>query len=261
MQKDIALKNTADALLDSELSASSKTQLIADLESNIFNLNNFIYELNEILIITKNENLALQSYIAELEEQKALLLETVFAFEQLLASIEIVNTRFVVTFMFDDTVYSLVLVPIDGRVEIESPISTDYCIFHGWSLTQDGDLIDLTEYTITEDTVFYAVITRKYNVNFIYDGANYNHQIISKGSYASITNPASTDRKVFMGWSVDGTTVVNVAGYTIWEHTNFFAVIDYKYEVKFTIAGTTYMSSLKSRNSAILQPSNPTLAG
>jgi uncharacterized repeat protein (TIGR02543 family) len=280
-QKQGELDETVQALLDSELSAESKQQLIDELNENIYELSQYVNELNDMIIALQNENYLLRQQVAILEEQKTNLLQTVYAYEQLIESLqdEIISQRFVVTFMFDDTIYSLVLVPVDGIITILNPDENDefvydkeYTIFLGWSLEQDGELIDLTTFTPTADTVIYAKLIRKYKVTFVYENELYTDRIVLKGNTVStvaagtilppedlvtVVNPADTNRKIFFGWSLNGVDIINPATHQIGEHTTYFAVVETRYKVLFDIPHKTILQSTYNGPTAPLTVPTP----
>jgi uncharacterized repeat protein (TIGR02543 family) len=285
-QKQSDLDETVRALLDSELSAESKQQLIDELNENIYELSQYVNELNDMIIALQNENYFLRQQVAVLEEQKASLLQTVYAYEQLIESLqdEIISQRFVVTFMFDDTVYSLVLVPVDGVITILNPDENDefvydreYTIFLGWSLEQDGELIDLTTFTPTMDTVIYAKLIRKYRVTFVYEQEVYTERIVLKGNtvptaaagtilppedLVTVVSPNNTDRKIFFGWSLNGVDIINPAIHQIGEHTTYFSVVETRYNVRFVIpTKTTLQSTYNGPTATLTAPTPPVYDG
>ena len=162
---------------------------------------------------------------AELEMTINALKEYNAALKALLDAVPEIQERFVVTFMFDDAIYSILLVPDGTKVQIQSPVSNEYTIFLGWSLSQDGALIDLSTWTPTADTVIYAKIIRKYDVTFVYDNGMIEHQIVTKGNVATL--PKMTYNN-FLGWSVNGVDIVDVTKNQIWQTTVYFAVIQPK---------------------------------
>lgn len=218
-------------IIKKELAVSKDN--INELNEKVYNLQTYIAECETLIDKMKTENYQLKNQIAHLENINANLMQSVNAYIQLISSMSIIEERFVVTFMFDDTVYSILLVPDGEKVQIENPKSTEYTIFLGWSLSLDGELVDLNEIEITADTVIYAKIIRKYDVNFILDYEVYEHHIIEKGDAITATTPPSTNKRVFKGWSLDSVNVIDVTNYPITEHRTFFAVVETRHEVKF----------------------------
>lgn len=219
-------------IIKKELAVSKDN--INELNEKVYNLQAYVAECEALIDKMKAENYQLKNQITHLETINTNLMQSINAYIQLISSMSIIEERFVVTFMFDDTVYSILLVPDGEKVQIENPKSTEYTIFLGWSLSLDGELVDLNEIEITADTVIYAKIIRKYDVNFILDYEVYEHHIVEKGDTITARTPASTSKRVFKGWSLDGVNVINVTNYKITEHRTFFAVVETRHEVRFT---------------------------
>ena len=133
--------------------------------------------------------------------------------------------------------------------------------FNYW--TVDGVRVDVATYPITKDTIFVANITNKYDVSFVYEDSTYTTQIVLDGSCALSTTPDSTKFKVFKGWSLDKSTIVDVTKTPITKNTTYYAVIDYYYIVTFkidddSIYGTT---QLVLKNTSPEVPANPNVDG
>jgi hypothetical protein len=240
---------------------------ITELANFIGSLQKYIAECEALIKEMQTEIIDLKEQIEVLEEIRASLLQAIEGYKQLIASIPELEGRFVVTFMFDDTVYSILLIPDGNKVEIANPISTEYTIFLGWSLSLGGELIDLTELEITQDTVLYAKIIRKYDVNFIFNYAVYRHRIVERNHTTTAPTPTSTDRRHFLGWSLDGATIIDVEDFPITEHRNFFAVVETRHEVRFILTrGFTYRITILSTqfictSNTLTVPIAPTYVG
>ncbi|MCL2061165.1 MAG: InlB B-repeat-containing protein [Firmicutes bacterium] len=256
-----------EELLQSELSNELKEQLIYDLENNIATMQIYIAALNEMILTLQAENAQLKATIAELEEIRDSLLQACYALEQLVETLNqgLLEYRFGVVFMFNDTIYSVQLVPVDGRIEIENPASTDYVVFLGWSLFPNGDIINLADIKATADITLYAVITRKYNVNFVYENTSHGSYIVEMGNTRTVTAPANTDRKIFIGWTLNGVTVINTAAHPIFEHTTFFARVETRHRVEFAYKRGDTITNISTQFAAVASgitvPSAPTFAG
>lgn len=253
-------------IIKKELAVSKDN--INELNEKVYNLQTYVAECEALIDKMKAENYQLKNQITNLENINANLMQSINAYIQLISSMSIIEERFVVTFMFDDTVYSILLVPDGEKVQIENPKSTEYTIFLGWSLSLDGELIDLNEIEITADTVIYAKIIRKYDVNFILDYEVYEHHIIERGDTITATTPPSTNKRVFKGWSLDGVNVIDVTNYPITEHRTFFAVVETRHEVKFIYTRhnpyqSTYTLSTQyiGKSDTISVPTPPTFNG
>lgn len=253
-------------IIKKELAVSKDN--INELNEKVYGLQKYVAECEALIDKMKAENYQLKNQITHLENINANLMQSVNAYIQLISSMSIIEERFVVTFMFDDTVYSILLVPDGDKVQIENPKSTEYTIFLGWSLSLDGELVDLNEIEITADTVIYAKIIRKYDVNFILDYEVYEHHIVEKGDTITAKTPASTNKRVFKGWSLDGVNVINVTNYKITEHRTFFAVVETRHEVKFVytkhnpyLMTSTLSTQYIGKSDRISVPTPPAFAG
>ena len=253
-------------IIKKELAVSKDN--INELNEKVYSLQSYISECETLIDKMKADNHRLQSQIKNLENINANLMQSVNAYIQLISSISLIEERFVVTFMFDDTVYSILLVPDGEKVQIENPQSTEYTIFLGWSLSLDGELVDLNEIEITADTVIYAKIIRKYDVNFILDYAVYEHHIVEKGDTITATTPPSTNKRVFKGWSLDSVNVIDVTDFPIMEHRTFFAVVETRHEVRFVYTKHyPYLSTVNlstqyiGKSDTVRVPTPPTLSG
>lgn len=253
-------------IIKKELAVSKDN--INELNEKVYSLQTYIAECETLIDKMKTENYRLKNQITNLETINANLMQSINAYIQLISSMSIIEERFVVTFMFDDTVYSILLVPDGDKVQIENPKSTEYTIFLGWSLTLDGELVDLNEIEITADTVIYAKIIRKYDVNFILDYEVYEHHIIEKGETITAKTPPSTNKRVFKGWSLDSVNVINVTDYPITEHRTFFAVVETRHEVKFVytkhnpyLSNYTMSTQYIGKSDTVRVPTPPVFSG
>lgn len=139
------------------------------------------------------------------------------------------NTNFVakfsklysVIFKYEDTTISTQTVKNGNYAQSVETTSTAYKIFNGWKV--GNSIVDITTYKIIADTVFVADITYKYDVKFIVEGAEYNSQIIAKNAYATLPEIPTKTNYRFVGWTLNGTDVVDVNNTSITENTIFTA--------------------------------------
>lgn len=109
--------------------------------------------------------------------------------------------------------------------------STAYRVFNGWTI--NNNIVNVSEYEITENTIFTASITYKYDVTFLVDDAVFNSQIVAKNGSANIPNNPTKSGYMFDGWTTNGTDIVNVSTYTITKNTTFIAKFTRQYTVTF----------------------------
>ena len=140
------------------------------------------------------------------------------------------NTTFVakftkvhkVTFISENETISTMTIRNGNCVTDEVVIeSTDEKTFNGWLV--NGVSVDYLAYKIYEDTTFVADIIINNVVTFVSDDVVVSTQNISANNYSiAPTSPTKTGYR-FLGWSVNGTDIVDVANYLITENTTFVA--------------------------------------
>jgi len=255
-------------------------QTISGLQTTIANLNGTIaeYQTNQ----TANQNLinSLGAQVISLQSQVNTLLATISQnantismlnnqivqlqsdidyYTALLSAFQS-NQRAIATFMINNATYNVQVVDIGATVSVSTPTNTAYFEFLGW--TVDGEnIITLSNFTMTANTIFIAKVINKYDVNFIYDGAQYGNQIVAHGNSASITPPTNTQYKTFLGWSVDGNTIIDLAAYPITHTTTFYGVVGNSYNVVFSSQGAVHSQQVVYQNGYAAAPSSPTRYG
>jgi hypothetical protein len=228
------------ALLQGNLTTEQKAQLMAETEEEIYDLDKYVNGMNSLIISLKQENILLEQYVTELEEEVTRLNSVVVAMEQVIDGYENMEEFYNVTFRVGDNFAGLLMLPENSTIDEEglTPPSVEaflnqYSVFVGWTLEQGStELIDWETWTPTENTTVWAVITYYYEVNFVYEGEIIDTQVILRGESAGAEEPEDTDRKVFLGWSLNGVDVVDTATHEITQTTTFFAVIETKYLVE-----------------------------
>lgn len=167
-----------------------------------------------------------------------------------------VTYKYEVNFMNDGVNYNSQIV-LKGEVANTpiQPTKSGY-VFDGWTL--DGNnVVDVANYSITQNTTFTAKFTRLYSVVFKYEDATLKTDTIRSGQFATAPTTNSTAYKVFNGWKVNN-VIVDVSGYRITADTVFVADITYKYDVKFMVDGKVHSTQIVEKNSKPSVPSNPT---
>lgn len=112
-----------------------------------------------------------------------------------------------VTFMYEDTEYSSQQVRSGSCAQNVIIENTTYKIFNGWKLI--NSFVDVATYKIFSDTTFIADLTYKFDVKFMVDGSLYNSQIITENEFAVLPNAPTKSAYKFVGWSLNGSTIVN----------------------------------------------------
>ena len=138
----------------------------------------------------------------------------------------------------------------------------DGYVFGGWSLSENGAVVDISKEKITKATNFYALLEEEevepvvYTVTFYVDGKKYDSQFVTEGETAeNVANPEK-DGYIFKYWSrSDGGSEVKVEYVTIRENTSFYAVFE-KEEEKINYFTVTFISEGKTHSTSKIQEGN-----
>lgn len=279
-KQQTAFTNIVSTLMESALPADTKQRLLADVEGGVYELAPYLAQLNSIVSDLQAENYYLKHHIAELEKEQSELLETITGLQNYIDSFEMIQNSFVIEFWngikfhFGATIPQGTAFDITDVPEFEN---TAYQTFLGWSLQKDGgvdrEIFDFSDWTPEDNTKFYAVFQNRYDVNFVYDFESYTTRTlldegtiiptaaagteIDPADLLTVADPADTPTKKFLGWSTDGTTVIDLSTYPIMKNTTFFAVLDLRQEIKFVVEGRDYAIYMLELNSKITPPKTP----
>ncbi|HJD05829.1 MAG TPA: InlB B-repeat-containing protein [Candidatus Onthoplasma faecipullorum] len=223
----ISLQNQVNNLqkLVNQLNATNELNLttISTLNSQIETLNSQISDLTYQI----NNN---DSTVASLNNQIAQLQESISYYENYISNLES-ETQVVVTFEFDGSVYNIQIVNKGATVSVVNPTSTDYVQFNYWTINEEQ--IDLSSYTFNTNTKVVADVTYSYDVKFYVDNAVHNSQIIQSGNKATTPTVPTKTGYTFLGWSLNGSDIVDLSTVTITENTNFYALFVQQFTVQF----------------------------
>lgn len=208
------------------------------LLNQINNLNISISEKITLIDDMEVEKVILTSQLSEKNLEIIKLKQDINYYEQFIYTLSD-SDKVTVKFMYDDSVHAIQVLNKNSIATINNPSSTTYIKFNYWTI--DGTTeIDLSTYTLSENTTFVANITKYYDVNFIVDGESVSSQIIEKNNMSTL--PGSEPLKagyVFAGWTLDGTNLVDVANYPITANTIFVAKFTSLNVVEFVFDGVT----------------------
>lgn len=212
-------------IMINQLQSANNSNIVAidSLNSQIVSLNNQIAELT--LQLGDNGNIVnnLNKKIAKLEE-------SIRYYEQYISSIEN-EEQIVVTFEFDGSVYNIQVVSKGSSISVISPTSTDKAIFNYWMV--NNERIDLSTYKFMESTKVIANVTYKNKVEFLVDGSSINIQYVENGNrIVKPDNPTKSGYE-FDGWTVNGSSIVNIEELEVSSDITFIAKFTKLYEVKF----------------------------
>ena len=163
-----------------------------------------------------------------------------------------------VKFSFKEKTISTQSVRTGNYANDINPVCDEHTKFNYWTL--NGIKVDVSSYAITSDVVFVANYSNKYDVLFYYENEEFAKQIILDGSYPVMTTPVSSEKKVFIGWSLDGKNIINIETYPIIDVTKFYAVIDYYYYISFKFEDGSDCSPIQKvlSGNCCVTPTSPT---
>ena len=129
-------------------------------------------------------------------------------YEKIIEGYDFENTL-VVTFMYDDTVYDVVLCAIGETVTVDTPTDTDYIKFKGW--TVDGTTpIDLASYEINENTTISAILEYYQKVTYMVDDKEVYSKFVLKDSVLELIKYVpQKEYYEFVKWQINGNDITN----------------------------------------------------
>ena len=224
-----------------------QTQTIEDLNIQINSLNTQIDSLTDQVLNNHSNVSLLNKRIQDLEESIAY-------YEEYIRQLE-TEKEVVATFMFDGAVYEIQKVDKNSTLTIENPTSTETLIFNGWLV--DGELVDLSTYTITTNTTFVADITHKYLVQFMVDNEIVSSSYVVENQFATAPTNVNVDGYEIESWTLDNVSV-NLSSYAITTDTTFIAQLVKVHTIVLDedIMGATMTYTFKAKDGSIPDISN-----
>ena len=131
-----------------------------------------------------------------------------------------ITYKYDVKFIADGKMHNTQIVERNGKPTVPAnPTKTNY-VFVGWSI--DGtNTVNVSNYTVTENITFTAIFrVDKFTVTFKNGDTTVATQEVQNGGYATMP---TFNSDTFVGWTVDGNTVVNLSTYKITANTTFTA--------------------------------------
>ncbi len=164
-----------------------------------------------------------------------------------------------VQFNANDSVVDTQYVLKNASALLPTPPIKDGYVFECWTLN-GIDSVDIENYKITEDTIFYAKFTKLHNVIFMYESEELDTIEVKNGEYATAPSVDNTSYKVFNGWLLNGVSV-DISEYKVVADTVFTASITYCYDVTFMVDDEVYNTQIVEKDKYALSPTNPTKSG
>lgn len=131
-----------------------------------------------------------------------------------------ITYKYDVKFMADGATHNTQIVERNGKPTVpNNPTKPNY-VFTGWTI--DGtNAVNVSNYTVTENVTFTALFrVDKFTVTFKNGDTTVATQEVQNGGYATMP---TFNSDTFVGWTVDGKTVINLATYKITANTTFTA--------------------------------------
>ena len=131
-----------------------------------------------------------------------------------------ITYKYDVKFIADGKTHNTQIIERNSKPTVPANPTKPNYVFVGWSI--DGtNTVNVSNYTVTENVTFTALFrVDKFTVTFKNGNATVATQEVQNGGYA--TMPTFTS-DTFVGWTVDGKTVINLATYKITANTTFTA--------------------------------------
>ena len=167
-----------------------------------------------------------KAQVQELEKEVSNLETTIKSYEAFKEAVEAEN-KVTATFEYDGAIILLQSYDKGSTITgVTVPDDTDEIQFNGW--TVNSEAVDLSTYTISENTTFVADLTyyTYYTVTFKVDDTEYDSQRVLSGSAITLHENPTKDGYEFKGWSIDGTTVIEVPIDNVSASTTYIAVFE-----------------------------------
>ncbi len=236
-------------------SLESGEQVVATFEfaGSVYNIQ--VVNKNSLLTVTTPTSTAYVIFNGWTVDGSAVDLST-YRITQNTKFIADVTYKYEVNFTVDGENYNNQIVVKDNKITVPAAPTKSGYVFEGW--TMDGNsVVNLNDYTVTQNVTFTAKFTKLYSVIFKYEDNTLKTDTVKSGNYATAPTATSTAYKVFNGWKVNG-VMVNVNEYRITADTVFTADITYKYDVKFMSDGKQHNAQIVEKHGKPTVPAAPT---
>lgn len=209
---------------------SQKIALEESYQSVNESLQNITIDRNNLLLDKQSleeKVSANETKIAQYESQILTLQNEVTRLTGLLEGYEeIMSETYTVDFYIGDELYTTKVVRYGKIVtDLIAPTETNTYVFNYWTL--DGETeVEVSTYSIEGNTIFYANYTPKYKVEFESVGVVVDTQYVVKGQTVEEAVSPTQEGYKFIGWSLDGESVIELDSFTILENVKFEAIFE-----------------------------------
>jgi len=166
------------------------------------------------------------------------------------------RTEFLVTFYVNGMIWDIQIID-SANPDVTIPTSPQgNFTFLGWSFDKHT-VIDPTNYPILTDIEIHAVIN--VTATFLANGEVYNTQTFLQNGTATVPTAPTSESHDFLGWSINGSSVVDVSAVQLANNTIFAALWSIRtYSVSFEVFGETYGSTQTVEHGLyVIIPNNP----
>ena len=131
-----------------------------------------------------------------------------------------ITYKYDVKFIADGKTHNTQIIERNGKPTVPAAPTKPNYVFVGWSI--DGaNTVNVSNYTVTENVTFTALFrVDKFTVTFKNGDTTVATQEVQNGGYATMP---TFNSDTFVGWTVDGKTVINLSTYKITANTTFTA--------------------------------------
>ena len=131
-----------------------------------------------------------------------------------------ITYKYDVKFIADGKTHNTQIIERNGKPTVPAAPTKPNYVFVGWSI--DGtNTVNVSNYTVTENITFTAIFrVDKFTVTFKNGDTMVATQEVQNGGYATMP---TFNSDTFVGWTVDGKTVINLSTYKITANTTFTA--------------------------------------
>lgn len=268
-----------NASLKSDIFSKEKT--ISENKATIETLNTRIVELEENKF--ENETLIseLQVQVSELDKQNKLLeyeisqneeaisennkiitqlQNSIAYYEEFINGLENDSEVFAI-FVIENEIFNIQKLNKNGLAYLEEqPVFEEDATFNGWKV--NGEIVDLSSYTLSCNTTFVADISYIYKVDFIVDDVVYNSQNVQRNDCAVLPETPIKEGYTFLGWSLNKVDIVeNINSQSVVKNLIYYALFEKSFNVNFLIGEEIYDSQLISENRSANVPEVPVKDG
>lgn len=218
-------KEVTDAYNKGVEDKASYEKQITDWMTSYETANAQLKEVTRQLDNYKKVNAEDKAKIEEMEATITKLNGDISYYKALIEQYKDLNKRIISFYNGDEIVKSYAVDKDTVVTEVPTITDTNHIKFKGWSI--DGtNIIDPTTITVSDDVKFIAVFEYYAKVQFMVDNEEYFKQFVKLNDTATLPNEPTKQYYNFIGWSVDGTNVIDPTVTAVNDDIKFIAVFE-----------------------------------